>query len=356
MQDAMHNSPPEQLAKFFELSPDLFVFSNASGDYRLLNPAWEKILGYSLEEFMQKPTLYYVHPDDLPETVRVRRALVEGTTVVTFENRYLAKDGTWKWLSWNAVPQSDGSIYAVARDITLQKEDEKITQLLLRKLEQRNQELDQFAYIVSHDLKSPLRSIINLSEWIKEDLGDALKPEVAGQIDLLQSRVVRMQRLIEDLLQYAKTGRGELPLETVNLNQLLAEVIEGQARPVGFQILVPKPLTEIAGRTIELYQLFENLIGNAVKYRAADDGRVSITQQDEGDHWQFKVQDDGIGIDPKHHKRIFQVFQRLDAAEEIEGTGIGLALVQKIIHAMGGSIGLTSQEGKGSTFLFTWPK
>ncbi len=352
----MHNTPPEQLAKFFELSPDLFVFSNASGDYRMLNPAWERILGYSLEEFIQKPTLHYVHPDDLPETMRVRKALVEGAAVVTFENRYLAKDGSWKWLSWNAVPQPDGSIYAVARDISLQKEDEKTTQQLLRKLEQRNQELDQFAYIVSHDLKSPLRSIINLSEWIKEDLGDALKPEVAGQITMLQGRVMRMQQLIEDLLKYAKTGRGEMPLETVNLNHLVEEVVEGQARPVGFQILVPKPLTQIAGRTIELYQLFQNLIGNAVKYRAADEGMVSITQQEEGNFWLFKVQDDGIGIDPKHHKRVFQVFQRLASSEEIEGTGIGLALVQKIVEAMGGSISLQSQEGKGSTFLFTWPK
>jgi PAS domain S-box-containing protein len=352
----MYQETPEQLAHFFALSLDLFCVAGTDGYFKILNPAWKRTLGYSLDELLAQPYINFVHPDDVGATVEVQESLDDGNAVLNFENRYHAKDGSWKWLSWKASPQPDGSIFAVARDITVQKLEEKATQELLRRLEQSNQELDQFAFIVSHDLKAPLRSIINLSEWIKEDLGEDLNPDVAAQIGMLQGRVGRMQQLIEDLLEYAKTGRDDKPLEEIDLNLLIDEIRAGASKPSTFSILVPQALKPIMGRASEVFQLFQNLICNAVKYRSQDAGMVEIRQHPDRGFWRFDITDDGIGIDPRHHKRVFQVFQRLSADDEIEGTGIGLALVKKIVECSGGKISLRSVEGQGSTFTFTWPR
>ncbi len=352
----MQKTTPDQLAHFFALSLDLFCVADSDGYFRMLNDAWGRTLGYSLDELLAVPYINFVHPEDLNATVTVQQGLDDGLQVLDFENRYLTKDGNWRWLSWKAVPQADGTIYAVARDITSQKEDEKATEQLLIRLEQTNHELDQFAYIVSHDLKSPLRSILNLSQWIQEDLGEALTTEVAAHIALLQVRAGKMQQMIDDLLQYAKTGRNEKPVVEVDLNHLILEIQGVQQIPVGFRIEIPQPLLNVFGHPVELFQLFQNLISNAIKYRKSDMGFVSITQSDLGDYWRFEVADNGIGIDANHHQRIFEVFQRLHTSEEIDGTGIGLALVKKIIERMGGSIVVHSQKGSGATFSFTWPK
>ena len=181
-------------------------------------------------------------------------------------------------------------------------------------------------------------------------------PEVAAHIALLQVRVGKMQQMIDDLLQYAKTGKNEKPLENVDLNQLVREIQGVQQLPAGFRIELPQPLLPVRGHPVELFQLLQNLIGNAVKYRASDAGFVRITQADLGDHWRFEVTDNGIGIDAHHHQRIFEVFQRLHTSEEIDGTGIGLALVKKIVERMGGTVSVQSQKGSGATFQFTWPK
>jgi PAS domain S-box-containing protein len=351
----MKSSSNDQLAHFFVLSLDLFCVASAEGYFQLLNPAWERTLGYTIDELLAKPYIDFVHPDDVNATTAEQQNLDGGIPVINFENRYRAKDGSWKWLSWKAVPQEDGSVYAVARDVTAQKEDERATQLLLRKLEQSNQELDQFAFVVSHDLKSPLRSIINLSEWIKEDLGDNLKPETAAQIDMLQSRVARMQQLIGDLLQYARTGRDGKPFESVNVRAMIDEIVDVLALPETFQVIVPHTMSPIMGRPSEVYLLFQNLIGNAIKYRSSDTGFVKISQTKVGDFWRFEIEDDGIGIEPKHHQRIFQMFQRLNVSNEIEGTGVGLSLVKKIVDHMGGNVTVKSGLGKGATFSFTWP-
>ena len=153
----MQEITPAQLAQFYELSLDMFCMADKHGYFTYLNQAWENCLGYSRKELTELPYVDFVHPEDKESTNSASKRLNSGQLVMHFENRYIAKDGSCKWLSWMASPQPDGGVYAVARDITAQKEDARATELLLRKLELTNQELDRFAYVVSHDLKTPLR-------------------------------------------------------------------------------------------------------------------------------------------------------------------------------------------------------
>lgn len=352
----MNGITQEHLERFYELSLDLFCVAGSDGYFKFLNPAWEKFMGYDRKELLSRPYIEFVHPDDKGATAVEAERLSSGNLVLHFENRYQVKDGSYRWLSWMAAPQESGEIYAVARDITAQKEDEKAAQELLRKLELSNQELDQFAYIVSHDLKTPLRGIINLAEWIVEDMGTDIKPEVAEHLQMLQVRVEWIQSLINDLLKYARTGRNHSQLALVSIDEVLAEVRNTLQIPKGFQINVTSPLPKVLGVRVELLQLFQNLLSNAVKYRSSDSGRVAISAEEFKDHWRFRVEDDGIGIAPRHHKKIFEVFQRLSEGTDIEGTGIGLAIVKKIIDAANGEIAVESDGQTGTTFIFTWPK
>ncbi|MEY3442867.1 MAG: hypothetical protein RLZZ519_1148 [Bacteroidota bacterium] len=352
----MQEITPVQLAQFYELSLDMFCLAGKDGYFKFINQAWETCLGYSREELLAYPYVDFVHPEDKEATYGAAKMLASGKYVINFENRYKAKDGSWKWLSWMASPQEDGSIYAVAHDITSQKEDAKATEMLVRKLEMTNQELDRFAYVVSHDLKTPLRGIINLTEWIVEDMGDHLKPEVAEHLRMLQERVDRIQTLINDLLIYSRTGRSQSKIVSVDLNQLVAEILESIEIPDGFQIELTNSLPVVKGVRVELFQLFQNLLVNAVKYRSSDHGSVQISAQDLGDKFEISIHDNGIGIAPKHHHKVFEIFHRLGEGAAVEGTGVGLAIVKKIVDTAGGEIRVESEGAGGTTFVFTWPK
>ncbi|MDB9312319.1 PAS domain S-box protein [Spirulina sp. CS-785/01] len=223
-------------------------------------------------------------------------------------------------------------------------------------LEKRNQELDQFAYIVSHDLKAPLRAIANLSTWIEEDLEDTLTDDTQHQMNLLRSRVKRMEALIDGLLQYSRVGRFKRQAESVNVEQLLHEVIDSLAPPPEIQIKLASELPILQTERLPLFQVFANLISNAIKHRHSPQGEVTIEAVNQGDFYQFTVADDGYGIDPAYHEKIFVMFQTLEPRDKVENTGVGLAIVKKIIEDQQGSIWVESQEGNGAKFSFTWAK
>lgn len=223
-------------------------------------------------------------------------------------------------------------------------------------LEQRNRELDQFAYVTSHDLKAPLRAITNLSEWIEEDLSGKLTEETQHQMNLLRGRVQRMTTLIDGLLQYSRVGRVPSDVELVSLETLLAEIIDSLAPPPEFNVEVAVGMPTFKTERLGLQQVFANLLSNAFKHHPRDDGRVQISSQDQGDYYEFAVSDDGPGIEPQFHEKVFGIFQTLEARDKAENTGIGLSLVKKIVESKGGSIALESQPGQGATFRFTWPK
>ncbi|MFQ5944164.1 MAG: ATP-binding protein [Anaerolineales bacterium] len=225
-------------------------------------------------------------------------------------------------------------------------------------LAEKNQELASFAYVVSHDLKAPLRGIDSLAKWLEEDLADTLADKTLSNMRLIRTRVERMHALIDGLLEYSRVGRFFSSDVMVDINNLLLRVIDILDPPGNIQIEVDSDMPSVAADELRLTQVFQNLIENAVKYHPGPTGRVKISWVDSDPYWEFSVKDDGDGIEPRQHERIFQIFQSLQANADAASTGIGLALVRKIVEDRGGKVWVVSKgvPGEGSTFRFTWPK
>lgn len=219
-----------------------------------------------------------------------------------------------------------------------------------------NNELKEFAYIVSHDLKAPLRAISQLSQWISEDYAHLFDNDGKMQMELIIKRAKRMDELIDGILRYSRIGRIREKEESLDLNLLVKEVIESIAPPDHVKIIIKNKLPVVARDSIRMEQVFQNLIGNAIKFMDKDEGIVTVDCLDKGTFWEFSIFDNGPGIDKRYHDKIFQIFQTLTARDEHESTGIGLTLVKKIIHLYGGIVWVESQTGQGATFFFTLSK
>jgi signal transduction histidine kinase len=237
----------------------------------------------------------------------------------------------------------------------VEKKAEELARLT-RDLERSNKELDQFAYVASHDLKAPLRGIANLTQWIEEDLGDKVTGESREHMQLLKGRVHRMEALIDGILAYSRAGRVRERPARVDVGALLNEVIELLAPPPETTIVVAPDMPVIETERVPLQQVFMNLIGNAIKYTRRADARIEVTAQAEGELYRFAIADNGPGIAPQYREKIWQIFQTLAPRDKVEGTGIGLSVVRKTVESRGGSAWLDSEPGRGSTFYFTWPK
>ncbi len=223
-----------------------------------------------------------------------------------------------------------------------------------KELRKKNSELDQFAYVVSHDLKAPLRGIDNLIKWLEEDHPDEISPVVKKNIDLIKGRTKRLENLINGLLEYAKIGRVKKNIETVSVETLLRELTEILV-PAKFKIEIQPGMPVLKTEKIRLEQVFSNLISNAVNYHDKENGQISISFKDLGDFYEFAVSDDGPGIEKQYHEKVFMIFQTLKERDAFESTGVGLAIVKKIIEEQKGTIILESEPGKGTTVRFTWP-
>jgi light-regulated signal transduction histidine kinase (bacteriophytochrome) len=226
---------------------------------------------------------------------------------------------------------------------------------LLTDVEGINREFRDFAYIVSHDLKAPLRGIKSLVEWISADYADKLDENGKEQMKMLTKCVERMHNLIEGVLQYSRVTRDEGELASVNLNELVTQVIDSIAPPENVSIKIANELPTIRFEPTRITQVFQNLLGNAVKYMDKPQGQVTVWCAEEDGCWKFSICDNGPGIDEKHFERIFQMFQTLRARDEMESTGVGLTIVRKIVEMHGGKIWVESKSGEGSTFYFTIP-
>ncbi|MBU1232078.1 MAG: hypothetical protein KKD01_08275 [Proteobacteria bacterium] len=219
-----------------------------------------------------------------------------------------------------------------------------------------NKELKEFAYVVSHDLKAPLRAISQLTHWLSEDYSAGFDAEGKEQMQLILQRVKRMDGLIDGILRYSRIGRIKEKEKRLDLNLLVEEVIDSIAPRDTIQILFENKLPVVFKNAIRMEQVFQNLLGNAIKYMDKDEGIIKVGCVDEGAFWKFSVSDNGPGIDKKYHEKIFQIFQTLMPRDEHESTGIGLTLVKKIVALYGGSVWVESESGKGAAFFFTLPK
>jgi signal transduction histidine kinase len=223
-------------------------------------------------------------------------------------------------------------------------------------LERRNEELDQFAYIASHDLKAPLHGIGLVSAWLKEDCGEILPASSRRYLDELEQRVQRMGKLLDSILSYSRAGRNLEAEEPVQVQELLDRILESLRIPTGFQIQIQSPLPVLMANPNGMHQVFQNLIQNAIKHHHRENGTISVGWTDAGEFFEFRVSDDGPGIDPRYHNKIFQMFQTLRPRDEVEGSGIGLSIAKRVVELHGGRISIESDLGQGTTFRFTWPK
>ena len=221
-------------------------------------------------------------------------------------------------------------------------------------LQRRNTELDAFAYAASHDLRAPLRGIANLAQWIEEDLQQSLSDDTREMLALLRSRMHRMEALIEGILQYSRAGRVHEPPQHVDAAALVEEIVD-LLSPDTATVIADASLPELFTERVPLQQVLQNLIGNAIKH-GGPGVTITVSAEDAGSMWRFKVKDDGPGIPEELQGRIWGIFQTLEPRDKTEGTGIGLSLVKKLVEAQGGTVAVHSRPAEGAAFTFTWWK
>jgi len=241
-------------------------------------------------------------------------------------------------------------------DVTEQKNTQETPAPSTNEAERIRQEFKDFVYIISHDLKAPLRAIKALTDWLAADYADKFDDEGKEQLKLLLSRISRMNNLLEGVLEYSRIGRVTENRTSMDLSKLVPEIIESLALPASMHITIENPLPVIVSEQTRIRQVFQHLLSNATRFMDKPEGFVKIGCTEEGDFWKFSVSDNGPGIEERHFEKIFRLFQTLQAKDKFETTGVGLTLVKKIVELYGGRVWLTSKIGEGTTFFFTLPK
>jgi light-regulated signal transduction histidine kinase (bacteriophytochrome) len=305
------------------------------------------------------PWLYFVHPDDVEKTIAEGQKLAQGLPAIRFENRYRCADGSYRWLLWNAatVPAGD-VIYAAATDITEVKRFQQALGERNTELQVANRDLESFSYTVSHDLRAPLRAVDGYARILEEDCAAALDAEGLRLLSVVRSEARRMGTLIDDLLAFSRFGRQSLTSSPIDLQPLGEEIMrEVRSRRADRTIdFVCADLPPTLADQTTLRQVLVNLLTNAAKYAKPEgDIRIELGGQRDEAHNIYWVRDNGIGFDMRYAEKIFGVFQRLHNDIQFEGTGVGLAIVERIITRHGGRVWAESEPGKGATFFFSLP-
>jgi len=288
-----------------------------------------------------------------------RHILETGEPLVNKEENPVSRDGREKWVLVTKLPlrNETGKIvgtFGIARDISALKRHEQDLERINRELARSNEELENFAYVASHDLRTPLRNIDSLTRWILEDAGDVLPAQSKDDLLLLRQRVELMNQLLNDLLQYSRVGRMESEPEWLAPNDVVQEVLELLAPPPTFTIVVQPNMPHLRAPRTALRHVLQNLVDNAIKHHDRPDGRIEISASEQGEFVEFVVRDDGPGIAPRFHRKVFQLFQTLRRRDDGEAGGMGLAVVKKTVETFGGEVSLESEEGAGAVFRFTW--
>lgn len=326
------------------------------------SPSWRAFTGQSPDQVKGWGWMDALHPDDRERVSARWSEAVRTQTIYETEYRIRRRDGEFLDVSTRGVPvlRADGSVrewIGICTDSTARKQTEEALIQRTRELERSNAELQQFAYVASHDLQEPLRVVANFTQLLAERYASQLDDDAREFIAFAVGGAVRMQQLIQDLLAYSRVGTQGRVLEPVDCNEALGRAVSNLRISVAESgaLVSHDELPVIQADATQLVQLFQNLIGNGIKFRGANPPRVHISVVRKGDDWIFSVRDNGIGIEPQYAERIFALFQRLHRPEEFSGTGIGLTICKKIVERHGGKIRVESEPGHGSTFFFSIP-
>ncbi len=353
-------------ARFRALSEhvsDIVAILETNGTIRYASPSYARVLGYQPEDLVGTPLLHYTHPDDREQALSSVGQCLEtpgGTSRV--ESRLRHADGSWIPLESIADNRTDdpaiGGVVVTSRDITMRRHTEEALTQRTRELERSNAELQQFAYVASHDLQEPLRTITSYLQLLQRRYQGKLDAEADTFIGYATDGAARMSALIKAVLAYSRirthgTAFGPADCDAlvrVAVSNLEARIVRSGAR------IVHEALPTVQGDATQLGQLFQNLIANALTFTRPDVPPVVwVEAERQGDHWLVRVVDNGIGIPPEHATRVFSMFQRLHSRDTYEGTGIGLSVCQRIVERHGGRIWVESAPAQGAAVLFTLP-
>lgn len=321
-------------------------------------PRFKELLGYEQNEFKNEFEEWEtrLHPQDREATLNAMQAHINSETNYDVEYRLRCKDATYKWFRARglAVRDEDGQAIRMAGSITDITKRKKAEEELLRS----NEELEQFAYIASHDLQEPIRTVSSYVQLFARRFQGKLTPEADEYIGFITEGSERMRSLIRGLLMYARVGTRGKEFELVDTDKALDDAVKNlqlAIDEVGGADIQLDEMPTVIGDCVQITQLFQNLLSNAIKFRGDAPLKIQVSVKRHDAFWRFTVRDNGIGIDPKHFDRIFLIFQRLHARDKYPGTGIGLSVCKRIVTRHGGSIWVDSQPGKGATFGFTLP-
>ncbi len=328
------------------------------GHLRLVNRQFAYILGYEEDELIGRPSLSFVLPEDRDAVRENAVSMLKGGSSLGYEFRVVNKQAKIKWVMETVVPiyyRRKRATLGSLIDVTERKQMEERLKQITDEMQRSNTELEQFAYVISHDLQEPLRMVSSYTQLLAKRYSKKLDADADEFIAYAVDGAKRMQTLLHDLLDYSRVGTRGKPFSLVNCEHIVEQAmanlkiaIEECGASVSYDVL-----PTIMGDEGQLVRLFQNLIGNAIKFRREEAPQVNISAQRRNNTVTFSVKDNGIGIDPQHSQSIFEIFRRLHTKEEYQGTGMGLAICKKIVDRHGGHISVQSQPGQGSTFYFS---
>lgn len=339
-----------------ESAPCGMIITNNQGEIETINPQTELLFGYTSQELIGNKVDMLIPKKFQKQHPKLREDFNKNPS-----NRQMGlnRDVFGLTKKGNEFPAEIGlaqfkegdSLKTLATIIDMTGHVE-----ITEELKRSNKELNDFAYVASHDLKAPLRGIMQLSSWIEEDIADFASDETKSNLALLMNRTSRLENLLEDLLTYSRIGRKIGEIQTINISDLILNIFDLQSPPEGVSITCQSKLPELKTHLIPLEIIFRNLISNAIKHRNGDKLMITVSAQELPAHYQFSVEDNGAGIPKKHHKQIFELFKTLKPRDEVEGSGMGLSIIKKLLDYQKCVINVVSDGESGTCFTFTWPK